>query len=209
MTFLPKQNKDRAKINNFRPITLINIIYKIWAIIMTNRISPYMSLLTRVTQKAYKTGRSTLDILSLVQNQIQNEQTKQLILIDLSKAFDSIDRNILWTILYKKGLPWDMIKQIKSGHMGNRLCPKYKGMIGPQMYNNKGVAQGSPLSPMVFIIYYGHMVEDYEAKLQRQYAIQKPLLTIRNQQAEHKWCWDKELAKLRAPGIERYEILFC
>jgi len=78
-----------------------------------------MDLLTRETQTEYKTGRSEIDILSLVQNRIHHDTTKQLILIDLSKEFDTIDRNILWTILYEKGLPWDMIRCIKSGHCGN------------------------------------------------------------------------------------------
>ena len=72
-----------------------------------------MDILTKETQSAYKTGRPTIDILSLIQNQIQNEETRQLILIDLSKAFGPINRNILWTILYGTGLPCEFIKQIK------------------------------------------------------------------------------------------------
>ena len=200
MTFIPKQQKDKTQITNFRPITLINIIYKIWAIIMTNRITPYMGLLTRETQTAYKTGRSTLDILSLIQNQIQHEETKQLLLLDLSKAFDSINRNILWAILYEKGVPWELIKQIRSGHKGNKLCPKYKGVLGPQMYNNKGVFQGSPISAMLFIIYFDHLIGQYEKQLSQQYKIQRPPLTIRNEQAEYKWCWQKEVARYRMPG---------
>ena len=63
---------------------------------------------------------STVDISSLVQNQIQNGQTKQLILIDLSKAFDCGGRNILWDTLYEKGPPWELIKQISAGHCGKR-----------------------------------------------------------------------------------------
>ena len=121
-----------------------------------------MGLLTRETQTAYKTGRSTLGILSLIQNQIQHEDTKQLLLLDLSKAFDSINRNILWAILYGKGVPWNLIKQIRSGHKANKLCPKYNGVIGPQMYNNKGVFQGSPISAMRFIIYFDQLIGDCE-----------------------------------------------
>ena len=64
--------KDKTTLNNFRPITLLNIVYKIWAIVITNRLTPYMNLLTQETQSAYETGRSTIDILSLIQNQIQN-----------------------------------------------------------------------------------------------------------------------------------------
>ena len=123
MTNIPEPQKDRAQITYFRPITLIDIIYKAWAIIMTDRLTPYMGLLSRETQTEYKTRRSTLDILSLIQNRLQNEATKKLILLDLSEAFDSITRNILWAILYEKELPWNLIKQIRSGHQGNILCP--------------------------------------------------------------------------------------
>ena len=86
-TFNPKE-KDKPHITNFRPITTINIIYKVWAIIMTNRATPFTGLLARETQTAYKTGRSTNDILSLIQNQIQNRDTKQLILIDIRQPLD-------------------------------------------------------------------------------------------------------------------------
>ena len=65
MTFIPKGKKDKSTLKNSRPITLLNIVYKIWAIIYTNRLTPYMNLLTQETQSAYKTGRSTIDILSL------------------------------------------------------------------------------------------------------------------------------------------------
>ena len=123
-----------------------------------------MNLLTEVTKTAYKTGRSTNDIPSLIQNIIQNAKTAQLIPIGLSKALDSINRNILRTILYEKGIPWNFIKQIRSGHMGNKLCPKYKGITGSQMYNNKGVFHGSPVSATMFIIYLDHLMGKYDKK---------------------------------------------
>ena len=119
-----------------------------------------MNLLTKETQTAYKQGRSTIDILSVVQNLLKNNNTQMLILIDLSKAFDSINRDILWTVLYEKGIPWDMVKQLRMGHIGNKLRPKYKGNKGTYMYNNKGVSQGSPISAMLFIIYFDSLIEN-------------------------------------------------
>ena len=41
-------------------------------------------------------------------------EKKQLILIDLSKAFGSIDRRILWATLYDEGHPCALIRQIKT-----------------------------------------------------------------------------------------------
>ena len=102
------RKKDRPNLINFRPATLINISYKIWAVIIRNRLTPNMNLLRKENQDPYKKGRSTIDILSITQNRIQNEKIAQLTLTDLSKAFKPIGRNILRTVLYEKGIAWDL-----------------------------------------------------------------------------------------------------
>ena len=106
--------------------------------------------------------RQTIDILSLIQNQIQAEETKQLILIDLSKAFGSIDRNILWAFLYGKGLPWELIQNIRAGHLGNYLTPKYKEELRNKVYSGMGVFHGGPIGAMLFIIYFDRLLGNYE-----------------------------------------------
>ena len=106
---------------------------------LDKKINTYMNLLTTEQQTAYKQGRSTIDILSLIQNSIQSDETQQLILIDLTKAFDSIDRNTMWTILYQQGLRWRTIQQMKMGHTGTKLCAKHEEIIGKDVHNNKGV----------------------------------------------------------------------
>merc|ERR1712112_477018 len=79
--------KERNILKNYRPITLLNMIYKIWATILSNRLTPIPNLLTSESQTAYKNSRSTLDVLSLLQKNIKNDSTTGLILIDISKAF--------------------------------------------------------------------------------------------------------------------------
>ena len=71
-----------------------------------------MNCMTNEFQNAYKVGRSTIDVLYLLNNHINKEGTNNLILFDLSKAFDTINREILWTILYESGLPINLIKII-------------------------------------------------------------------------------------------------
>ena len=118
------QKNDKYDINNYRPITITNIVYKIWAAVISNRLKPYMNILTNELQSAYKTGRSTIDVLYLLNKNIKKWKTEQIILFDLAKAFDSIDREILWTTLYESGLPSNLIKIIRMGHQGTKLMPK-------------------------------------------------------------------------------------
>ena len=83
--------------------------------------------------------------------------------MDLSKAFDTIDRTLMRTTLYKKGLPEEMTQHIRRGHIGPRLSPKYKGRYGKLKENNVGVFRGSEISALLFIIYQDDMMEDMGA----------------------------------------------
>ena len=85
--------------------------------------------------------------------------------MDLSKAIDAIDRNLLWAILYEKGPPWDCIRLIRMGHTNNQLRPNYKGALGNSTHNNRGVFQGSHLSEMLSIAYFDRMMRDYTQNL--------------------------------------------
>ena len=79
------------------------MIYKIWATVLSYRLTPILNLLTSESQTAYENSRSTLDVPITLQMNIKNDNATGLILIDLSKAFDAIGRNLLCGILYEKG----------------------------------------------------------------------------------------------------------
>merc|ERR1712112_748961 len=99
---------------------------------------------------------------NFIKNNIQGQ-----ILIDLSKAFDRVDRNKLWKILYEKGLPISFINMIKIGHDNNQLCSKVKGEYSKLINNNIGVFQGSPLSPILFIIYADYIMNKYNKSIEK------------------------------------------
>ena len=68
----------------------------------------------------------------------------------------------LRAILYESGLPSNLIKIIRMGHIGTCLRAKNVGRIGRKTENNKGAFQGSPLSAFLFIIYAENMMGYYE-----------------------------------------------
>jgi len=109
--------------------------------------------MTSTKQYGYKQGLSTLGAIQKIEQYVQ-EGTKdsQILRMDLSEAFDTINRTQLWTSLYKKGLPLENITQIRQGHQKTNLCAKHKGQYGPQIQNNVGAFQGSAISALLFII---------------------------------------------------------
>ena len=64
-----------------------------------------------------------------INNQFKYENTNQLIRLDLSKAFGAVNRDILWEVLYERGLPSNLI-QIIMGNQGTKLRPENNGIIG-------------------------------------------------------------------------------
>ena len=103
--------------------------------------------------------------------------------MDLSKAFDTIDRTLLWATLYRRGLPGEMIRPIGRGHQGQRLAPKYRGRYGEAEDNNIGVFQGSAISELICIIYLDDMMEDL-ASLNRRTDL--PMRVIQDRPREQK-----------------------
>ena len=104
MTFLYKEN-ERQDIQNYGPIALLNVIYKIWAMVITETLSIITNMVTTELQIAYESGKSTLDILSVLNKQIKNDETVRIVMHDLSNVFASVNRELLWAIMYKKGIP--------------------------------------------------------------------------------------------------------
>jgi len=159
--------KDKGSINeckNYRPICLTQIAYKIWSILITTRISKIPHLITGINQLGYKHGLSTLGAIQKLEEYIrESKKGSQILTMDLSKAFDAINRTLLWTALYKKGIPLENTTQIRQGHKQTMLCAKHQGKYGKAQENNVGVFQGSAISALLFIIYLDDMMEDCQS----------------------------------------------
>ena len=105
ITHIHKKNSTQ-ECANYRPICLTQIIYKIWFKLQTAGIARILHLLTSNNQFGYKNGLSTIDAIIKIEKAIQAGTPKtKIILMDLSKAFDCVNRNTLWSTLYKAGLP--------------------------------------------------------------------------------------------------------
>ena len=106
-------------------------------------------------------------------------------LMDLTKAFDCVNRQLLWTTLYKTGIPVATIKHIKQGHQNTKLRCKDNGKYGNAVINNVGVFQGSSLSALLFIIYLEDMMQHYQSMNDKQQLPQRSTIQI-NPQAHNK-----------------------
>ena len=113
-TFLRNKNATDT-LENYRPLTLINIIYKKLATIRARSLDTVLNLLISETQYAYKQKRSTIGILAMVNNVLTKNDTHQLILFNFCKTFGEIERDIMWAKLYEDEIPFSFVKTLKWG----------------------------------------------------------------------------------------------
>ena len=86
--------------------------------------------------------------------------------IDFKKAFDSVDRDKLWSIMSNKGIPTDLITIIQKIYMGNMIRVNAGNGISEDIrVITQGVRQGGPLPPVLFNLYLDEAIRIWLQKL--------------------------------------------
>ena len=79
--------------------------------------------------------------------------------IGLTKAFDSIDRTLLWTVLTCVGVPQNMISVIRQFHEGMRACVRLDDRVCSGWFAvEQGLCQGCALASLLFNIFFAAVI---------------------------------------------------
>ena len=124
------KNKDRTEYGNYRGISLIAHAGKIMLKIIARRLSEYCKRVGILPeeQSCFRPNRSTTDIMFVIRRLQELARKKRIPLyvrfMDLTKAYDSVDRTLLWTVLARFGVPQNMLGQssIPRWHASMRVA---------------------------------------------------------------------------------------
>lgn len=145
---------DPKDIGNYRPISLLPSIYKLFSTIINIRIRDTLEKKQPVEQAGFRRGFSTVDhihTLELIMEKYQEKQrTLYIAFIDYQKAFDTVIHNSIWESLKEQGVDETYIKIIQSIYKNNKGKIKLE-TLGPSFSIERGVRHGDPLSPTIFI----------------------------------------------------------
>ena len=128
---------------------------KVLSMIVLGRVGHQLDKMIADTQAGFRPGRSTVDNIFIVrqifERRHQYQQDTVAAFLDFSAAFDSLDRESMWLVLKRAGVPGHFIELIKTMY-GQTTCKvRASGVVGSEFTVTTGVRQGDILSPLLFI----------------------------------------------------------
>lgn len=149
---------------NYRPISLTSSISKIFERALKDRITGFIDRYNILSDRqfGFRSGVSTEDALTSVVGRIyeavDNKKPILGIFIDLTKAFDTIDHNILLYKLWNLGFRGPIHELMKSYLTGRKQCVKVEDTLSEERETNVGLPQGTILAPDLFKIYINDLL---------------------------------------------------
>lgn len=155
ITLVPKV-ENPLKLSDYRPISLIGSMYKILSKVLAARLKPTLNSVIGEVQSAFTGGRNIQDSI-LIANEVvdgwKRNKVKGLIFkLDLEKAFDNLNWVFLFKMMKLFGYPDDWILWIHECLSTASISVLVNGAPTKEFKMQKGVRQGDPLSPFLFII---------------------------------------------------------
>jgi hypothetical protein len=160
-----KGNKEDA--GNYRPITLINHIGKLFTSVINSRLLAWSNENDVITdaQLGFKPGYGTTDALfifhSIIAKYLANKQRLYCCFVDYQKAFDSINHDKLWRRMIKSGITGKLLSLLQSMYSCVRARVRLNHNLSDLYTCEKGLIQGEALSPFLFSLF----VNDLETEL--------------------------------------------
>lgn len=156
ITCIPKEGKSKTLLKNWRPITLLNVDIKIASAALANRIKPFLHSIISETQQGFVKGRYIGECTRLIYDIIESADEEKLpgllLLIDFEKAFDTLEWSFIDKSLRFLGFGPNYCKWVKTLYNDSQSCIINNGHCSEYFKIHRGVRQGDPLSPYLFIL---------------------------------------------------------
>lgn len=155
IVLIPKK-ADAEEIGDFRPISLTHSATKLFAKMLANRAQRRMKELVAANQSAFITGRNLHDNFLLVRQVARKIYARKeagvFLKLDISRAFDSIAWPFLFDVLRNKGFGQKWLAWISILLKTSTTRVVVNGIPGRSFTHVKGLRQGDPISPLLFVI---------------------------------------------------------
>ncbi|KAH9089964.1 hypothetical protein Ae201684P_014719 [Aphanomyces euteiches] len=149
-----KGPKSQAK--NYRPISLLNTDVKILTSILAYRLQRHIRHIIHPDQQGFirrsniQTNIARLD--DMLHHIKLHSPSSMVALLDFEKAFDRVDHAYLLRVLRHYGFPETFVDMVRVLYSGRKSRILVNGFLSKPVHISRGVLQGDPLSPLLFVI---------------------------------------------------------
>ena len=156
ITLIPKEDSNLLNLANWRPITLLNLDYKIASKAIAKRIEKVLTLLINPDQTGFIKGRYIGQNVRLLNDILEQTETQNipgiLLQLDFRKAFDTIEWEFIQKTLALFNFGESIQRWISTFYTNPESSVLNNGFCTNSFKLSRGVRQGCPLSPYLFIL---------------------------------------------------------
>jgi hypothetical protein len=150
---------DKSQITNYRPISILNAFSKIFENIIVIRLKNYIAKYNILYKfqfgfrEKYSTNLALTAYMDFITKSIDSGDKVASVFIDLSKAFDTLNHEILLKKLYLYGIRGQTLALLTSYLSNRKQYVQFSNFSSTLQIINCGVPQGSILGPILFLLY--------------------------------------------------------
>jgi hypothetical protein len=162
---------DRQNVDNYRGITLLSVVGKLYTSILNNRISEWLEKEKKLVEEqgGFRKKRSTVEQIFILKETIQGRRRKKkktcCCFLDIRKAYDTVFREGVWEGLWVKGIGGKMWRVLKNLYQEVGSCVRL-GKEKTDWFNLEiGLRQGCILSPILFSVFIDGLAQEVKRVL--------------------------------------------
>jgi hypothetical protein len=153
--------------DNYRGISIVSVICKIYTSVLNTRLYNWLEENNKISecQAGFRRGYSTIDNIFVLYSVVQRYLTRSgkrlyVAFIDLKKAFDSVQHNVLLASIQREGITGIFFNAIKSMYSSLKACVRTNDVMSEYFECPVGVRQGCVLSPTLFTLLINQLAVD-------------------------------------------------
>ena len=158
------KKKDRKVCDNYRGIALLSVPGKVLSLILLERLENIIDPQLLESQCGFRQGRGTIDQIwltrQIIERAVEYETAAYLCFVDLTKAYDSVDRAALIAILKSYKVPRQLIDIIQEMYTNTWCQVRTAEGTSEEFQVQSGVRQGCVLSPLLFNCFMDRVLRD-------------------------------------------------